>query len=302
MSKAQVNVAIALVMHQQKVLVGWRESHQHQGNKHEFPGGKVESNESPVQACRREVFEEVGLHIDTWHPFDLIQHEYDDVVVNLHVFHGTVSVEQLADIHQPWAWYTRSELLDLNFPKANKRMLKALYWPKQIQIGHEISSLEALGNDHLLYWRADFQPEQVIELAQYSVEDLAKLIVNVELWSALGTFQQKSIAAIHLKQAQLLEYTVQDLQRGQRYIAACHDLNAAQHAQAIGCDTIFLSPVLATPTHPDAIPLGWETFAEIAQQIEIPVFALGGLASEDLAIAQQNSAYGIAGIRYFHRF
>lgn len=300
MSKAQVNVAIALILHQQKILVGWRESHQHQGNKHEFPGGKVESDETPIQACRREVFEEVGLQIETWHPFDLIQHEYDDVVVNLHVFHGTVSAEQLAEIHEPWAWYARAELLDLNFPKANSSMLKALYWPKRIQISHKLTPLEQLKHDQLLYWRADFQPEQVIEIAQYSIEDLAKLVVNIELWLALGNFQQQAIAAVHLKQDQVMAFTAQNLQREQRYIAACHDLKSAQHAQAIGCDAILLSPVLATQTHPDAEPLGWDAFAAIAQQIEIPIFALGGLKPEDLSQAEQNSAYGIAGISHFH--
>jgi ADP-ribose pyrophosphatase len=50
MSKPQIDVAIAILLHQDKVLVGWREAKQHQGNKHEFPGGKVEQGESPEQA------------------------------------------------------------------------------------------------------------------------------------------------------------------------------------------------------------------------------------------------------------
>ncbi len=43
MSKPLVQVAIAILLHQGKVLVGWRQAEQHQGNKHEFPGGKVGS-------------------------------------------------------------------------------------------------------------------------------------------------------------------------------------------------------------------------------------------------------------------
>ncbi len=39
MSKPTIHVAIAILLHQGKVLVGWREANQHQGNKHEFPGG-----------------------------------------------------------------------------------------------------------------------------------------------------------------------------------------------------------------------------------------------------------------------
>lgn len=41
MAKAIVDVAIAILLHKSKVLVGWRQANQHQGNKHEFPGGKL---------------------------------------------------------------------------------------------------------------------------------------------------------------------------------------------------------------------------------------------------------------------
>ena len=70
MAKATVDVAIAILLHKSKVLVGWRQANQHQGNKHEFPGGKVELGETPEQACRREIFEEVGIGLKDWHVFD----------------------------------------------------------------------------------------------------------------------------------------------------------------------------------------------------------------------------------------
>jgi len=57
-----------------------------------------------------------------------------------------------------------------------------------------------------------------------------------------------------------------------------------------------LSPVLATATHPEAQGLGWGQFQQIAQQVDLPIIALGGLKHEDLGIAQQHAAYGIAGI------
>ena len=61
MAKPSIHVAIALLFHRGKVLVGWRNAEQHQGNKHEFPGGKVEVGETPVQACRREVMKKLEL-------------------------------------------------------------------------------------------------------------------------------------------------------------------------------------------------------------------------------------------------
>lgn len=84
-----------------------------------------------------------------------------------------------------------------------------------------------------------------------------------------------------------------------RYIAACHDAVSLKHAQQIGCDAVFISPVKTTATHPEAVALGWERFSELAQNSQIPVFALGGMSPDDLVTAQKHGAYGLAGIRNF---
>ena len=298
MSKPNLHIAIGILLHRGKVLVGWREASQHQGNKHEFPGGKVEDGETPEDACRREVFEEVGIGIHDWHVFDFIRHEYDDVIVNLHIFHAAVPEALLSEIQQPWTWYQRSELLDLNFPKANKAMLKRLHWQRQIKISDDLTALTQLEEHQLLYWRVDAVQANVEALAQVNISVLDQLIVNIELWKQLNSIQQQAIGAIHLKQSQCLLLKKGDLKAGYRYLAACHDLNSAQHAQAIGCDAILLSPVLPTATHPDTPALGWVEFEQIAQQMHIPVFALGGMTAEHLIEAQQHGAYGIAGLRF----
>ncbi|EPI2798553.1 NUDIX domain-containing protein, partial [Acinetobacter baumannii] len=95
MPKPIVDVAIAILIHRGKILVGWRGEQQHQGGKHEFPGGKVEQGETPEEACRREIYEEVGIGLKDWHQFDYIHHEYDDIIVNLHLFHSYVPDELL---------------------------------------------------------------------------------------------------------------------------------------------------------------------------------------------------------------
>ena len=297
MSKPTVQVAIAILLHQGKVLVGWRQAEQHQGNKHEFPGGKVESAETPEQACRREVLEEVGIDIAQWHPFDTILFEYEDVIVSLHLFHASVPEQLLSDICSPWAWFKRAELQDLNFPKANQAILKRLYLAPVIKISDELELLKTLPEQQVLYWRVPATAEHMIKMAELSVEQLARVMVNVELWKELNPLQQQAVAAVHLKQSQLMQLYKGDLKVGQRYIAACHDIASVEHAQEIGCDALLLSPVLETLSHPNTQTLGWEQFSEIAQGIHIPIFALGGLQLGDLAKAQSYGAYGIAGQR-----
>ena len=97
--------------------------------------------------------------------------------------------------------------------------------------------------------------------------------------------------------SQLMQLSKGELNVGQRYIAACHDRSSAEHAQEIGCDALLLSPVLETLSHPNSETLGWQQFSLIAEEIHIPIFALGGLQLADLAKAQSYGAYGIAGQR-----
>ncbi|MFY5897008.1 NUDIX domain-containing protein [Acinetobacter pittii] len=298
MPKPIVDVAIAILIHCGKILVGWREEQHHQGGKHEFPGGKVEKGETPEEACRREIYEEVGIGLKDWYQFDYIHHEYDDIIVNLHLFHSYVPDELLNLIHQPWTWYTREQLLHLNFPKANKDIIKRLYWPNFIKISHTLTSVA--NSDALLYWRIENESEQYIEqLTALDEGQRLNLIINVDIWRQLSPELQKQIKTVHLKQSQLMNLHKGDLKVGVRYIAACHDAVSLKQAQQIGCDAVFISPVKPTTTHPEAVALGWERFSDLAQNSQIPVFALGGVHPDDLATAQQHGAYGLAGIRNF---
>lgn len=299
MSKPNLDVAIGIMVYQNNILVGWREANQHQGNKHEFPGGKVDAGEMPEEACRREICEEVGLNLENWKKFNFIRHEYDDVVVQLHFFISHVSHEQSLKIKSPWQWVARDQLLDLNFPKANSTILKKLHWHRFIKISANLSDLNELSNDRLLYLRVDETENMHKSLAEFSIEALSKVIVNIDVWNTLTDLQKNAIQTIHLKQKQLLNLSQGDLNSSKRYIAACHNLDALKHAEKIACDAVFLSPVCATETHPDAEVLGWDNFENMASQVNLVIYALGGLAPSLLDEAVKHNAYGIAGISRF---
>ena len=54
-------VAAALIERDGKILICRRRSDQAHGGKWEFPGGKLESGETPAEAARRELREELGI-------------------------------------------------------------------------------------------------------------------------------------------------------------------------------------------------------------------------------------------------
>lgn len=59
-------------------------------------------------------------------------------------------------------------------------------------------------------------------------------------------------------------------------------------------DFMVVGPVRATASHPDARPIGWERFGRLAANVSIPVYAIGGMRSDDLDAAWRNGAHGVA--------
>jgi 8-oxo-dGTP diphosphatase len=82
---------------------------------------------------------------------------------------------------------------------------------------------------------------------------------DIELARALGV-------GVHLGSEQLLALPQRPLPEGQLVAASCHDLQQLQAAQQLGCDFAVLGPVQATASHPEAVPLGWEAFADCARR------------------------------------
>jgi len=58
-----------------------------------------------------------------------------------------------------------------------------------------------------------------------------------------------------------------------------------------------LSPVKKTLSHPKIKPMGWYQFQKIINQVQIPVYALGGMSPDDIRKAQSRGSVGIASQR-----
>jgi thiamine-phosphate pyrophosphorylase len=78
--------------------------------------------------------------------------------------------------------------------------------------------------------------------------------------------------------------------------APAHDLAEIRAAERDGAALIFLSPVHATRSHPDAAPLGLNGFAALTAETTLPVIALGGMNAEHARETARLGGYGWAGI------
>ena len=76
--------------------------------------------------------------------------------------------------------------------------------------------------------------------------------------------------------------------------APAHDLREIRAAERNGAALVFLSPVLATRSHPGGRPLGAARFTLLARRTSLPVVALGGMDAQ--RARNLRGAYGWAGI------
>jgi thiamine-phosphate diphosphorylase len=103
---------------------------------------------------------------------------------------------------------------------------------------------------------------------------------------------------LHLPQKAMATQKARRLLGSDRLLGrSCHDLTGALTAIKEGADYITLSPLFATKSHPQAIPLGLQQFAAIKDKIPGPVLALGGIDSKNIPSAIKAGAYGVALIR-----
>lgn len=125
---ARVQVAVGVVFNSEgQVLVAKRGPHQHQGECWEFPGGKIEQGESVAAALKRELFEEVGIHVTEHTPWLEVEHDYEDKAVYLNV-HKITAFQGVAQGRegQEILWLAPHEISALPLPHANKSIVQAL--------------------------------------------------------------------------------------------------------------------------------------------------------------------------------
>ena len=65
-------------------------------------------------------------------------------------------------------------------------------------------------------------------------------------------------------------------------------------AQALKLSFALFSPIQKTNSHPLIDPIGWEFFSECVNQLDIPIYALGGLNQGSLTTSWQNGGHGVA--------
>jgi 8-oxo-dGTP diphosphatase len=270
----------------------------------EFPGGKFEPGETPREALDRELREELGIVVRRASPWFIQEFVYPHAHVELNFFRVHAwDGELVGHDGQAFEWQAPGNYTVAPLLPANTRILAALALPPV----YGITCAGDVGEEAFLA-RAETALAQGLRLIQLREKEWAP--------PRRDAFAQRLVPLAHRHGARvLLNGTADDARRlgcdgvhwtsallaqaaqrpaGMMTAASCHTRDDVTRAGALDLDFAVLGPVAATPTHPEAAPIGWDGFAARVEGTRVPVYALGGLRAEDLATAIDRGAQGVA--------
>ena len=110
-----------------EIYITQRAADAHMANKWEFPGGKIEADESAEQAVIRELQEEVGIAVRSLQQFDKLEYQFPDRHITLWFWlvDGWEG-EPWGKEGQPGRWVAQQELIADEFPPANAPVIEKL--------------------------------------------------------------------------------------------------------------------------------------------------------------------------------
>lgn len=124
-----ITVVAAVIIHNKKILSVQRgpAKYDYISKKWEFPGGKVEENETNIDAIIREIKEELHMDIQVDTFFTTVNHEYQDFKLTMHTFLCSCDSEDLTlTEHINFKWLNVSELKDLDWAAADLPIVEKL--------------------------------------------------------------------------------------------------------------------------------------------------------------------------------
>ena len=128
--KTELTVAAALIVRDSKLLVCQRHRNDSHGLEWEFPGGKVEPGESPAQALKRELREELGVDATIGEELFRTTHRYGDSQSQFQLIFFRADIDDSATLQnlvfEQFEWADISALPQYNFLAADKELIRLL--------------------------------------------------------------------------------------------------------------------------------------------------------------------------------
>lgn len=128
-----VEVAAAIIRDNDKILATQRGYGEFKDG-WEFPGGKVEQGETPQEALRREILEELNIEVEVGELVHIVEYDYPNFHLNMRCYWCKVVGGKLKLLeHEDAKWLRIEELDGVEWLPADVELveqLKGEYWSK----------------------------------------------------------------------------------------------------------------------------------------------------------------------------
>lgn len=275
----------------------------------EFPGGKLETGETHRDALRRELREELGIEVTGAYPLLDFSYVYPERRVHLFVWRvNAFEGEPRSHEGQGLAWISPDDLKDWRLLPADVPIANALRFPPLMLVTPDpgmdedafLGGIEASirgGVDWLQLRAPELDAARFERLARAVTELCRQGGIRISLNCAPVTAEKLGADGVHLNVERLRTCLSRPWGAERLVGASVHNETEIQQALRCGADYLILGPVLPTASHPASAPLGWSRFNSLAALSPVPVYAIGGLGADDLRVAREWGAHGIAAVR-----
>ena len=111
-----INVVAAIIKKDDLYLLAKRNKDKYMGLKWEFPGGKVEENETFKEALSREILEELNVNVDIHNKIAEESYQDDQINIVLHYFLCSLSNDDISlSEHEAIEWVKKEEFSNYEF-------------------------------------------------------------------------------------------------------------------------------------------------------------------------------------------
>ncbi len=121
------NIAAAIIEKDGRFLIAQRAKDDSLKGLWEFPGGKVENNESLEDCLRRELYEELNIHATVAEYYCVSSFEHNNIFYDMHLFkvynyQGQMQLHEHAAI----AWVSAMDLSNYDYPQPDLPVVELL--------------------------------------------------------------------------------------------------------------------------------------------------------------------------------
>ena len=118
-----IRVLAAVIQQNDRFLVCQRPFHKRHGGLWEFPGGKVKDGETDLAAARRELQEELGVHVTEVGPVERsVKDPGSEFVIEF--LPVNIQGEPQCLEHEALVWTREGDLLDLDLAPSDRRYVE----------------------------------------------------------------------------------------------------------------------------------------------------------------------------------